>query len=84
MTDKNEDQITQFMDEFDLLLKKYSIDDVVLINFDDDQMGYRQLVKITNSEEGRLLVMSYSGKGEILCPCCAQNSKECNQDSDKN
>jgi hypothetical protein len=70
--------LDEFMNEFDSLLKKYSIDDVVLINFDDDQMGYRQLVKLSETEEGRLLVMSFSGKGEILCPCCAEKEKDCN------
>lgn len=70
--------IDDFMDEFDILLKKYSIYDVVLINFDDDEMGYRQLMKITEIDGVRLLVMSYSGKGNILCPCysCHTMDKE--------
>ncbi len=69
--------IDEFMEEFDSLLKKYSIDDVVLVNFDDDEMGYRQLVKFSEIDERRLLIMSFSGKGEILCPCCAAKEKDC-------
>lgn len=64
--------IEEFMKEFGCLLEKYSLDDIVLINFDDDQMGYRQLVKITETDQGRFLVMSFSGKGEVLCPCCSK------------
>ena len=68
--------LEDFTHEFNTLLKKYSIDDVVLINFDDDKMGYRQLMKITDTDAGRLLVMSYSGKADILCPCCSCDTKE--------
>ena len=42
MTDcekKLSDLLAKVMDEFDLLLKKYSIDDVILLNFDNYQMG---------------------------------------------
>lgn len=64
-------EIEEFMDEFNELLKKYAVDDVILINFDDKEMGVRQLVKFTKDEDKKYLVMSFSGKGEILCPCCA-------------
>ena len=63
-------EIEEFMDEFNDLLKKYAVDDVILINFDDNEMGYRQLMKFTKDEEKKYLVMSFSGKDETLCPCC--------------
>jgi hypothetical protein len=68
--------INKFMDEFDELKKKYSIDKVILVNFDDNEMGYHQLSKILDLEEGRFLSMSFSGKNETLCPCCAKNETE--------
>ena len=72
--------LDKFMDEFDDLLKKHLIDDVILVNFDDNQMGFRQLIKISETEQfGRCLVLSFSGKGEILCPCCAGKEKNCNE-----
>lgn len=74
MTRKSDATIQLFMDDFDKLMKKYSLDDLILINFDDDEMGYRQLVKISDTEEGRLLVFCFSGKGDVLCPSCAENN----------
>jgi hypothetical protein len=67
--------LEDFMDEFDALLIKYSIDYIILTNRDDDTMGKYQLAKIIESEEGeeeRVLVMVYSGNGDILCECCKE------------
>lgn len=64
--------IEDFMDEFDALLMKYSIDDIILINYDDNQTGRCQLMKFAECEEGKFLVMPYSGNGEILCECCIE------------
>lgn len=71
------DILTEFSTEFNALLKKYSIDDVILINFDDDEMGFRQLIKFTEADGERYLVMSFSGKGDILCPCCKGKKEAC-------
>lgn len=69
-------EIENFMDEFDVLLKKYSIDDVILTNYDDDTMGFRQLVKIIEDEK-KFLVLIYSGKNEILSTCCKEEHEKC-------
>jgi hypothetical protein len=70
------DEIDVFMNEFDALLKKYSIDDVILTNRDDDAMGKRQLMKIIDSEDGKFFVMVFSGTDKVLCPCCKQREKD--------
>lgn len=71
-------EIDDLMNEFDILLKKYSIDSVILINDDDGQMGYNQLNKIIVSDEEKVLLFKFSGKGNTLCPCCAsKQTGEC-------
>lgn len=65
-------KLDEFMKEFDELLNKNDVKDIILINFDDNQMGYRQLVKIVEIEKGNCLVIGFSGEGRILCPCCAE------------
>lgn len=69
------DELNKFMDNFYKLLKKYAIDDVILINFDDDSMGYQQLVKITNTDQGKYLVFSFSGRGDTLCADCKKEKR---------
>ena len=47
--------LDEFMEEFSNLLKKYSIYDVILMNFDDKQLGYHQLVKLVDDNDKRYL-----------------------------
>lgn len=54
-------EIENFMDEFDVLIKKYSIEDVISTNFDDDTMGLRKLIKIIEDEK-IFFILIYSGK----------------------
>lgn len=60
----------EFNKDFKELLKKYSIDEVILANFDDEQMGFHQLSKIEEDEDGRMLILAFSGKDDYLCCHC--------------
>jgi hypothetical protein len=64
------DELGKLMDDFDKLLNKYSIDNVILVNMDDKKMGFRQLDKLINTDDGKFLVFSFSGKGKTLCLYC--------------
>lgn len=61
-----------FIEELDLLIKKYSVDKVILTNFDDDEMGYCQLIKIKKFDDIKFLVMAFSGENKSLSPCSAK------------
>ncbi len=73
------DKLDLFMKDFDDLLKKYKIHDIVLSNHDNDEMGFQQLHKIIHDENGRFLVLAFSGSGRKLCPCCNGKENKCAQ-----
>jgi len=70
----NADFVTRWND----FLEKEGIDNVILHNWDNHQMGYMQALEFVSGEEKeRILVLVFSGKNEALRPHCKEQETCC-------